>query len=322
MGVLFAWLNDAGDEETWDPAIPSTAGATNNEMELEAPIEALRQIQRGRVPVDLGRFDKIVIRTDSTYVHNNIANAKWTWRRTGWTKKGGASVLHSRTWKALLSEMNAMYSRHHLMVHFEWIPGKKGRLAKMVDELAKRSAKSASFGRVRPNIVARKTTAASVESGSVRIEGQLLTVRIIHAQYLAPPRQGSRYKYEVVEQADPDFGKVDSAESQHDLARGGRYIVRMNDQPLNPRIDEVIQDLAEEQIAACLGALRRVGNPVSAREVATELRVNGIRAEPDSVRRSLEHLVASGHAQRTRSTSSGRPYLYASLPAATTGQPG
>jgi hypothetical protein len=37
MGVLFVWVNDAGDEETWDHSIPSTKGATNNEMELEAP---------------------------------------------------------------------------------------------------------------------------------------------------------------------------------------------------------------------------------------------------------------------------------------------
>src|SRR5437763_582329 len=101
MGVLFVWVNESGSEETWDPAIPSTDGATNNEMELEAPIEALQMLQRGMVPVDLGRFNKIVIRTDSLYVHNNIANAKWTWRKTGWAKKTGGSVLHSRVWKRL-----------------------------------------------------------------------------------------------------------------------------------------------------------------------------------------------------------------------------
>src|SRR5437899_11782816 len=90
-GVHFAWVDDAGNEQTWDAALPAIRGATNNEMELEAPIVALRLVRDGKVPVDLTRFNKIVIRTDSMYVFDNIPNAISVWRKTGWTKRSGAA---------------------------------------------------------------------------------------------------------------------------------------------------------------------------------------------------------------------------------------
>lgn len=40
VGIHFVWVNAAGNEETWDHYPPATMGATNNEMELEAPTEA------------------------------------------------------------------------------------------------------------------------------------------------------------------------------------------------------------------------------------------------------------------------------------------
>lgn len=310
MGVLFVWVNDAGDEETWDPAIPSTEGATNNEMELEAPIEALGMIQRGRVPVDLGRFNKMVIRTDSLYVHNNVANAKWTWRKAGWVKRSGASVLHSRTWKRLISEMESLYDHYRLITHFEWVPGKKGRHATTVDKLAKRSANSASFGRVRPNIVTRKRSLGQVEPGSVNVEGLTFAVRIIQAQYLPPPRRGSRYKYEVVQELHPARGKIDWAESNLHLQRGKTYIVQMNDVKGNPRFDELIQEV-EEDLSQYEHLLARAGTPLAASKVAEELSSStGKEITATSARIRLDRLVESGKARRMRAVTKGHPYLY------------
>ncbi|HEV2032592.1 MAG TPA: RNase H family protein [Candidatus Dormibacteraeota bacterium] len=74
------------------PGPPATMGATNNEMELEAPIEALSLVRKGALSVDLTRLNKIVIRTDSMYVFSNVPNAISIWRKTRWTKKGGAAV--------------------------------------------------------------------------------------------------------------------------------------------------------------------------------------------------------------------------------------
>lgn len=310
MGVLFVWANDAGDEETWDPSIPSTAGATNNEMELEAPIEALKAIQRGRVPVDLRRFNKVVIRTDSTYVHSNVPNAMWTWRKTGWVRKGGASVLRSRMWKELTKEMRKMQERHHLLVYFEKVKGKKGRHARTVDKLAKQSATSASFGRARPNIVTRKTSKGRVEPGSVKVEGQAFAVRIIQAQYIPPPRRGSRYKYEVVEDGHPSFGKLDWAESDLDLRRGHIYLIRMNDQQENPRFKELIREI-EEDLTPYLDALGRLGAPSTVMQLAKELgRISGLQVSGSAVRLRLDWLVEDGRVRRAQSAGRGRPYLY------------
>src|SRR2546425_7864468 len=61
MGLLFVWEDEAGAEHRDEHVLPATAGATNNQMELEAPSEALRIALRGRTPFDLARFEKIVI---------------------------------------------------------------------------------------------------------------------------------------------------------------------------------------------------------------------------------------------------------------------
>jgi len=314
MGVLFVWVNESGNEETWDPSIPSTTSATNSEMELEAPIEALKTIQRGRVPVDLTRFNKVVIRTDSTYVHSNVPNAMWTWRKTGWAKKGGASVLRSRLWKELVKEMKKMQERHRLLVYFAKIEGKKGRHAKTVDKLAKQSAKSAPFGQARPSIVTRKTSRGQVQPGSVKIEGQTFAIRVIEAQYIAPPRRGSRYKYEVVEPGHESFGKVDWAESDLDLQRSRTYLVRMNDNQENPRFEELIREI-EEDLTPYTG-LFTSGKALAAAEVARQVAsTTGRRVTAGVARARLESLVETGVLQRVRTTTKGRPYLYESVPA-------
>ncbi len=41
IGIRFAWIDQNGGEETYDETLPATMNATNNEMELEAPSEAL-----------------------------------------------------------------------------------------------------------------------------------------------------------------------------------------------------------------------------------------------------------------------------------------
>lgn len=234
IGIRFIWVNAAGDEQTWDHALPATMGATNNEMELEAPTEALKLSCSGKANFDLAQFDKIVIRTDSMYVYENWKNAAWTWRDSKWTTKGGAAVLNSHAWKSLIAEMKRMSDRYRLIVRFEWTQGKKGKNAKAVDKLAKQSANSPSFGRKRPNLVARKQSKEPLELGSVKVTGQTLRIRIIQAHYLPPPRRHSRYMYEVVGESDPFHGKVDRAESDLHLNRGCTYIVRMNDQQENP----------------------------------------------------------------------------------------
>ena len=62
------------------------AHTTNNQMELTAPIEALRRLQR--TP------GALAIYTDSTYVIKGIREWIWVWRKRGWKTAEGNDVLN------------------------------------------------------------------------------------------------------------------------------------------------------------------------------------------------------------------------------------
>lgn len=73
----------------------SVEDTTNNRMELQACIEALRRIKRRDVSVEL--------HTDSAYVCNCIKH-EWykKWRRNGWQNSKKNDVENQDLWKRLL----------------------------------------------------------------------------------------------------------------------------------------------------------------------------------------------------------------------------
>jgi ribonuclease HI len=72
---------------------------TNNQMELTAPIEALRRLQR--TP------GALAIYTDSTYVIKGIREWIWAWRKRGWKTAEGGDVLNRALWETLASLVGA-----------------------------------------------------------------------------------------------------------------------------------------------------------------------------------------------------------------------
>lgn len=311
IGIRFVWITGNGQEsEPWDHALPATEGATNQQMELEAPYQAVKLAVSRHAPFSLADFDKIEIRTDSEYVKDGVGRAINYWSKDKWVTREGSAVLNVRDWKDLLRMMRRCWEGHRLPVKFEWKQGKRGKHALAVDELAKQSSAGPSFGRERPNIVRRKTTTEHVEIGSVVMEGQVMTVRIVQAQYLPPPHRRSRYKYEVADDASPYRGKVDWAESSLELKRGHTYSVRVNEPPENPRFIELLEEI-EEDLTPYIGALKVLGRASSAQEVVDELR-RSFDAAPsrEAVRRRLDRLVEEGKVTRSRASTSGRPYVY------------
>ena len=309
IGLRFAWIDEDGDEKTHDETLPATMNATNNEMELEAPSEALELVLRGRLPVDLGSVRKIVIRTDSAYVQGNVKKAMFVWSGNKWTKQSGAAVLNARAWKRLITLMRRVQNELGKRVEFEQIKGKKGRHAVAADKLAKQSANSESFGRARPVSVRRKMTPEQVDSGSVKVTGQTLMVRIVEAQYLHPPHRRYRYKYEVMSLDSAFVGKVDWAESDLNLAAGHTYSVRMNADQANPRIDKLLEEI-EEDLTAFVDTLRELAHPATAKKVTESLAEAAPGAHPMRVRARLEKLVSEGKARKVRSSGRGKPYAY------------
>lgn len=85
------------------------ADTTNNRMELQAAIEALRALERP---------SKITVVTDSVYVKDGITKWIHGWKAKGWKKKGG--LKNVELWQAL----DEATARHD--VTWEWIKGHAG----------------------------------------------------------------------------------------------------------------------------------------------------------------------------------------------------
>src|SRR5437762_2689212 len=76
MGIRIVTTDEAGNEVIHDEQPLGHQGATNQQMELKACIEALQLLSGRRSPVDTAQFSKIIINTDSLYVVDNFTAAK------------------------------------------------------------------------------------------------------------------------------------------------------------------------------------------------------------------------------------------------------
>ena len=95
---------------------------TNNRMELVAPIEALKALNR---PCRVGLY------TDSTYVRDGITKWIHGWRRNGWRTSDKKPVKNAELWQALLEAVGP----HRIEWH--WVKGHSGHVENdRVDALA------------------------------------------------------------------------------------------------------------------------------------------------------------------------------------------
>ncbi len=240
MGVRFIVIDDEGNELIHDCKPQGYRGANNQQMELQACVEALDFLTSRYSPIHVDRYSKVIINTDSRYVVDNINRAKFEWPRSKWHTRDGAPVVNAQIWKELVRKTTKLRKR----IDFRWVKGHKSSVHnKAADKLAKTSAK----GVLRPPLsvvnVRRKKTNKSVDRGSVKLTGQRLTVRVITDEYLKVQRS-YKLKYEVMSKSSPYFGSVDIAYSGHLLRAGHTYYVQMNNDSKNPRILKVFREIA------------------------------------------------------------------------------
>lgn len=99
--------------------------ATNNQMELMGPIQALKYMHRKGI-------EEATLFTDSQYVQKGITNWIHTWRRNGWISSSGSQVLNKELWIKLYA------LRQGLEVNWQWIRGHDGNeYNELADKLAK-----------------------------------------------------------------------------------------------------------------------------------------------------------------------------------------
>jgi ribonuclease HI len=243
IGFLFITVAPNGELVVHEESPPGWRGATNNQMELQACIEALKIATGRHPPVDLAPLDRIDIYSDSQYVCDNYKRAIFEWSRSGWKKRRGAPVANHLQWKEfvkLARRIDGM--RKRLEIH--WVEGhSKDEHNKQADRLAKNSARAQSEQMIRPARVRRRLSPNKCVAGSIQMRGQYETIRIITDEFLPPPHRCYSYMYEVVALKSPDFQLVDKATSEIQLLAGHSYDVRFNEDGANPRIEAVFEEV-------------------------------------------------------------------------------
>jgi ribonuclease HI len=242
IGVIFILINEKGEEEQTEPFIPGYASATNQQMELQATIEGLKLATSQQPPFERHRYRKVIVFTDSQYLVNNHMRAMHTWSRNGWRKSSGAPVDNAKQWKELVALLRRA-SNQRKRVEIRWVPGKKTPRGRAVDKRAKASAKLAPSRQLQPFRVRRKSSSQKLERGSVKMEGQRLTIRITKDELLS--QKVMKYTYEVLSKKSPYKGCRDIiyAEESCEMRAGHHYFVLVNDDTGHPRIIKVYREV-------------------------------------------------------------------------------
>lgn len=236
-------VDDAGEEVTHERNPPGVLGATNNEMELTACIEALRLVTGRHCPVPEASYEKIVIFTDSTYLLEGVALAEGPWPRNDWLTRENEPVLNPALWKELVR-----LKKRAGRVDFKKVRAHKTNpYNKRVDKLAKESADLAAPTRRAPGIARRKLSPRQTEPRVVPMKGQTETIRIISVRPISADRHV--YRYEVVGEDSDDIGKIDEAFALNETAamRGAHvYEVRFSESGKGRWIEEVVREIERE----------------------------------------------------------------------------
>jgi ribonuclease HI len=225
------YCNDSGDEVFEDFAPTGFAGATNNQMELQACISALREAHRSS---RLASCQRIMVHTDSMYLVDNYKRAMFQWPKTKWTTQDGAPVANTKQWKELVKLIKALPVRTEV-VH---VKGHSTNIHNQaVDRLAKRSARSRGRETISNVQVRRKKTSSKVKVGSVKHSGQRLAIRIISSEYLASHRISPYSAYR---------GRTDFVYSDLVLRSAHSFLVSFTERDKHPYISKLIREITPD----------------------------------------------------------------------------
>ena len=129
---------------------------TNNRMELQAAIEALRALDRP---------SRVLFHTDSEYLRRGISEWLPRWKRRGWRTAGNKPVKNAELWRAL----EAAAAPH--AVTWRWVKGHAGdpeneRCDALANEQVRRIKRETSPAELRRLLRAMRTEAEPYGQGS------------------------------------------------------------------------------------------------------------------------------------------------------------
>ncbi len=236
IGIRFIKYDHQGNEFIHDVQFNGYKGATNNQMELQACIMALKEALRQELLHDVS---KVVVFTDSFYIVDNYKKAMFEWRNKKWYRRSGQPVLNADQWKELIKLIKKIGKR----TEFVWVKGhSKDINNRAVDRMARKSANLATNKPISIVHVRKKISPNIVNPGCVDMQGQRISIRIITSEFLHLQKI-HKYKYEVSSKKSEYLGLVDIIFSNLSLRSGHSYYVVFNKDPKNPRIVGVIREL-------------------------------------------------------------------------------
>ena len=242
IGIRFVFADAlSGEEVTRDFSPPGYPGATNQEMEILACVEALTLALETRWPQ---RFSRLVIFTDSSYVQQNYKRAIFEWPKRKWERSSGAPVENAEDWKRLAKCYKKALIEFST-IRLEWVAGHSTNSHnKVANRLARASARNPLNAPRKVVHVRRKYTAKALERGSVQMNGQTMTIYVYNSSYLKLQKLW-RCKYVVISENSSDFGNVDIlfTDKPRRLDAGHTYIVRVNSDSNNPRVAERLEEV-------------------------------------------------------------------------------
>lgn len=215
-------------------------GATNNMMELQAPILALKEIIKLS---DLKGAESIIVYTDSQYVVSYYRTAMFTWSKMKWLKSNGEPVANTEQWKELLRLMRRIGQTFHARVDFEKVKGHSGNEHnEAADDLAKKSRKGI-LKRALSNVnVRRKSTRKTTVRGSVIGEGQRLRIKIISSEWVKSHKE-YKYRFEVLSKKSKYFGNMDFVWHKENMRVGHTFDVMLMSGLSYCRIKKIIKEI-------------------------------------------------------------------------------
>ena len=113
------------------------AETTNNRMEMQAVIEALKEVHtRGLLNLEL------TVYTDSSYVKNGITEWIKKWKKNGWKSSSNSPVKNQDLWLLLDSLVSSCSC-----LSWKWVKGHAGnKFNEVCDSLASNMAQSQKGG--------------------------------------------------------------------------------------------------------------------------------------------------------------------------------
>ncbi len=237
MGIRYVYLDEIENEYRIDLPVAGYKEATNNQMELKAVIEGLKNLKYQNIPID---YNMIEVRTDSRYVVDNKNRAIYQWSKQKWFNQSGRPIDNASLWKELIKTLKSINCR----VEITWIKGHSKDLDnKAVDKMAKQSTKSLLNPPIYTVKLRRKKSIQSTKRGIIKMEGQKVSIHIINEEYLKLQKL-SKYRYEIMSKSSIYNGLIDFAYSDiHHLKAGHKYYVMFNKDNKNPRIIKMIKEL-------------------------------------------------------------------------------